>query len=157
MSQSLLEEIEAHPLFRGASPELLEALAEVSRLEEFPAERYLLEEGRQAKVVYWLRKGQVVLELRAQAGKSLPIETIGPGSILGLSWLVGPNKWATDARALEPVRAVVTDAVRLLRLADEDKAFGYELARAVAEVMLARLQATRLRLLDIYGDVVARR
>ena len=54
-------------------------------------------------------------------------------------------------RRSSDVRAVAVDGACLRGKCDADPAFGYELMRRFSQVMLDRLQATRLRLLDVYG------
>ena len=58
---------------------------------------------------------------------------------------------ALGRSALEPVGAIAVDAACLRGKADTDPAFGYEIMKRFATVMLERLDASRLRLLDIYG------
>ena len=50
-----------------------------------------------------------------------------------------------------PVRAFEFDAVAVREMCKEDPAFGESVARWVGEVVAARLQAARTRLLDLYA------
>ncbi|MGO8723048.1 MAG: cyclic nucleotide-binding domain-containing protein [Acidimicrobiales bacterium] len=107
---------------------------------------YLLLEGDAADVFYLIRRGQVSLETRAPGRPPLVIETLGPGTEIGWSWLFPPYRWQFDARATEPVEAIAVDAICLRGKVDADPALGYELTKKFAAVMLSRLQAARLRL-----------
>ena len=80
------------------------------------------------------------------------IDTVEPGHVVGLSWMAAPFRWQFDARALEPVEAVAIDA-RLLKenMAAHPEAAA-ELHQRLAAVVLARLQSTRIRLLDLYAN-----
>ncbi len=80
------------------------------------------------------------------------IETLGPGDVVGWSWLFPPYRWQFDAVALERVAAVALDGACLRAKCDDDTRLGFELTRRFAGVLIDRLQATRLRLLDLYGD-----
>jgi len=71
---------------------------------------------------------------------------------VGWSWLVPPYHWLFDARAVEPTGAVVFDGLCLRGKCEEDPRLGYELMKLVSQVMFSRLVATRVRLLDLYGD-----
>ena len=53
------------------------------------------------------------------------------------------------------MRAIAFDAACLRGKCDTDPALGYELMQRFAAIMVDRLQAARLRLLDVYGDSVA--
>ena len=48
---------------------------------------------------------------------------------------------------------VAFDATCLRGKADEDPELGYELMRRFIPVIVERLQATRVRMLDVYGHV----
>jgi hypothetical protein len=93
-----------------------------------------------------------MLETFAPGRGALTIETIDDGEVIGWSWLFPPHRWHFDARALDLVRGVVFDAACLRGKIDTDKVFGYELLNRFSPLMLERLQATRLQLLDVYGN-----
>jgi CRP-like cAMP-binding protein len=80
------------------------------------------------------------------------IETLEAGEVVGWSWLFAPYRWHFDARALSLVRATSFDGACLRGKAESDPKLGYELMSRFAQVMIRRLQWTRLRLLDVYGD-----
>jgi CRP/FNR family transcriptional regulator, cyclic AMP receptor protein len=56
-----------------------------------------------------------------------------------------------SARALTDVRVVALDARAVLDLCDQDPRFGFQFMRRTAAAIAARLSATRLQLLDVYG------
>jgi hypothetical protein len=80
------------------------------------------------------------------------IETIESGEVIGWSWLFEPYRWHFDARALTVVRATAFDGACLRGKCEADPALGYALMSRFAQVLIERLQWTRLRLLDLYGD-----
>jgi CRP-like cAMP-binding protein len=80
------------------------------------------------------------------------VHTLGPGDVLGWSWLVPPCRRRYTATTAGPVSAVRLDTARLRALADADPALGYPLALGLLEAVALRLQSTRSRLLDLYGS-----
>jgi len=72
----------------------------------------------------------------------LVIETIGPGEVVGWSWLIEPYRWTFDARAQDSLGAIAIDGACLRAKSLDDPAFGYALLQRVAGQILARLQAT---------------
>ena len=72
------------------------------------------------------------------------IQTIDAGGALGWSWLFPPHRWHFDARSHQITDALVFPAETLRSYAERDHDFGYELTTRVSQVMLQRLQATRL-------------
>jgi CRP-like cAMP-binding protein len=142
-----------HPFCAGLAPGTVALLAGCAWNMHFAMGEYVLREGEEAGELYLLREGTVSLETHAPPRGVITIETIDAGEALGWSWLFPPYRWHFSARALEPVRAITLDGVCLRGKCEADPALGYELMARVAQVMLERLQATQLRLLDMYGDV----
>jgi len=140
-----------HPLLAGLPGDTIALVAGCARNVAVATGKLLLAEGEPADTLYLLRRGRVALEVHGPGRGLLVIETIGPGHAVGWSWLFPPYRWHFDARALEPVGAIAVDATCLRAKADADPVFGYALMQRVGAVVLERLQATRLRLLDLYG------
>ena len=140
------------PVFDGLDDETLALIAGCGRNVRFDAGQYLFREDGPADTFYVLRHGAVTLEVRAPARRPLVIETLHDGDVAGWSWLVPPYRWAFDARASEPTAAVALDGACLRGKCAEDPAMGFDLMQRFSQVMVERLQATRLRLMDVYGD-----
>ena len=116
----------------------------------------LLREGDPADRFYLIRRGALVLEVHAPGRPGLPIETLHPGDVVGWSWLFAPFRWQLDGRTIEPCELVAFDGACLRAKCDTDHELGYQLMRRFAGSLVDRLQATRLQLLDVYGDAPAR-
>jgi CRP/FNR family cyclic AMP-dependent transcriptional regulator len=80
------------------------------------------------------------------------VGTLHGGDALGWSWMFPPYRWAFDARALSATEAIVIDGETLRESAATDHELGYHVVWRVAREMADRLQATRLQLLDVYGE-----
>jgi CRP/FNR family cyclic AMP-dependent transcriptional regulator len=147
----LTEVVRSQPLFADLAPEHVELLAGCARNVRVAAGTRLLREGRPADRFYLLRRGRVAVQAVVPGRGRVVIETLGPGDVLGWSWLVPPYRWHFDAETLEPVVATAFDGACLRAKCDADPALGYALMRRFAQVIVDRLQHTRLRLLDLYG------
>jgi CRP/FNR family transcriptional regulator, cyclic AMP receptor protein len=128
-----------------------EVAADCARPAEYRAGDYLLREGASADTFFVIESGRVVLEASAPARPAAPFSTLGAGDVLGLSWLVPPYRWAYDARALEPVRAVALDARCVRARCEADPRVGYAVATQLLGVAVRRLHEMRLQHLDLYG------
>jgi CRP/FNR family cyclic AMP-dependent transcriptional regulator len=146
---TLMEEV---PIFQGMSPEALELLSGCAANTRFTDGEVLFREGDDADVFYVIRHGRVALETFVPVRGAVTIETVDPGEVVGWSWLFAPYRWHFDAKALGLVRATSFDAECLRTKCVQDSAFGYDLMSRFAQVLIERLQWTRLRLLDLYGD-----
>lgn len=140
------------PVFAGLDQRYLELVAACASNIVFGAGDYLCREGKPAQTFYLVRHGRVMLETFVPGRGAVTIETIDDGEVIGWSWLFPPYRWHFDARALDRVRAVEFEAACLGDKIETDRVFGYELLRRFSPLMLERLQATRLQLLDVYGN-----
>jgi CRP-like cAMP-binding protein len=139
------------PAFAGLAPAQLELIAGCATNARAAAGECLFREGQQADVVYAIRPGSVALELHVPARDAVTIDTLHDGDLLGWSWLFPPYRWEFDGRAREGTALISFDGACLRGKCESDHELGYELMNRFAQVIIARLQATRLRLLDVYG------
>jgi CRP-like cAMP-binding protein len=143
-------------LFYGLEPEALELIAGCGGNATVPANELLFREGQPADTFYVVRHGRVALDTFVPGRGTVTIETIEAGDVVGWSWLFPPYRWHFDARAVTDLRVTTFDGACLRAKCDENPALGYGLMTRFSQVMIERLQATRLRLLDVYGDAAAR-
>ncbi len=149
--QTLEAILAVHPFFEGLEPKYLQFITGCASNVRFDAGAYIFREGEAASHFYIIRQGKVALETFAAQRGPITIETIEAGEVLGWSWLFPPYRWHFGARVVEPTRAIALDGVCLRTKGEADHDLGYELVKRVAQIMMQRLQATRLQLLDVYG------
>jgi len=150
--KGLAEVISGHDLFAHLPVDHLELLAGCASNVAFAQGQQIFLEGGPADAFYLIRQGHVALGMSAPGQGRLLIETLAADDVLGWSWLVPPYHWHFDAEALEPTAAVMFDAACLRGKLASDVRLGYELMSGFLPIIVDRLQATRLRLLDLYGD-----
>jgi len=143
--------VREHPFFAGLEEGAGRLLVGCARNARFEAGQYLFHEGDAADELYLLRQGRVGLGITAPGRGALTFQTLGSGEVVGLSWLLPPYRWSYDAKALELTRAISLDAKCLRQKCDADHDLGYELMKRFMPVLVARLHATRLQMLDVYG------
>jgi len=153
MMQTLEPILAEHPFFKGLKPEYLQLVSGCASNVRFEAGTYIFREGEEASQFYLIRQGKVALEIFAAQHGPITIETIEAGEVLGWSWIFPPYRWHFSGRVFEPTRAIALDGKCLRAKGETDHDLGYELMKRVAQIMMERLQATRIRLLDIYSDL----
>lgn len=126
-------------------------LMELAREVHFAEGSRLFREGGHADRFWIVRTGTVALDVHVPGRRSAVIESLGAGQLVGCSWLFKPYAWHLGAEATTPVRAYEFDAARVRMLMDADAAFGSALGHWVGQVLANRLQAARVRLLDLYA------
>ncbi|ACB94157.1 Crp/Fnr family transcriptional regulator [Beijerinckia indica] len=140
-----------HPFFAGFAPKHFELVTGCARNHRFEAGHYLFREGEPANEFFLIRHGKVALEIVAPGQNPIVFATLGDGEIVGVSWLIPPYQWTFDARAVELTQAIGVDAACLRGKCEADHHFGYEMMKLFLPLLVQRLQATRLQILDIYG------
>ncbi|HEX7536390.1 MAG TPA: cyclic nucleotide-binding domain-containing protein [Dermatophilaceae bacterium] len=141
-----------HPFFAGLDADALALVAGCATNVTFAPGEFVFREGQPANQFFVVRRGRVALELHGPSSGTMVIDTADAGDVLGWSWLVPPYIWLFDARAVEPTGAVAFDGECLRGKCEEDPRLGYALMKMVTQVMLSRLTAARVRLLNLYGD-----
>jgi CRP-like cAMP-binding protein len=150
--RSLESVLAATPFLEGLGEDDLALLAGCAGNVRFAEGQHLFREGDPADTFFLLRHGSVAVELFVPTRGATVIETIHAGEVIGWSWLFAPYRWHFDARALTVVRATGFDGACLRQKCEADPALGYTLMSRFAQVLIERLQWTRLRLLDVYGN-----
>ena len=89
-----------------------------------------------ADQLYLIRHGRVALEVGAPGRGALTIQTLGEGEIVGVSSLIPPYRWTSDARALDLVRAISMDATCLRNKCEADHNLGYEVMKRFVPVLV---------------------
>jgi CRP/FNR family cyclic AMP-dependent transcriptional regulator len=140
-----------HPFFKDLSePHLDTVVGCVSNVVFQPGE-FIFREGEAADRFFVVREGKVAVEVFVPNKGPVTIETIEGGEVLGWSWLFAPYKARFDARAMTVVRALAIDGACLRTKCETDPAIGYLLLKKFTELVVSRLEATRMQLLDLYG------
>ena len=151
MSSEMLQ----HPLsglrlVEAMEPGHVEMLNSLARETAFEKDEIIFTEGGRHNRFYVLLSGKVALEVRAR-DRVFRVQTVQEGGELGWSSLLADERKHFQARALEPVRALAFEGEELQKACRTDPSFGFALVSRVLRVVSSRLEATRLRLLDIYA------
>jgi CRP-like cAMP-binding protein len=102
---------------------------------------YLAHRGEPARAFYLVQSGSVTVGLEGDGGELTPVQTIGPGGVLGWSWLIPPHRWQFSCRADGPVQGLMFDAEWLRERCERNHELGYHLLREMVSTMAERLAA----------------
>jgi len=140
-----------HPFFQGLAPQHVDLLVGCASNVRFNPGEFIARSTDIANRFYILRTGKVAIEVDAPPKGAMIISTIRDNEVLGWSWLFPPYLWQFDVRAIELTRAIAMDAKCLRTKCDEDHDLGYEMMKRFSAIMVERLTATRLQLVDLYA------
>ena len=146
--ESFKQSLSQHPFFQGLDSGHLRKLARIASSKSFPAHQMIFYEGEKANEFYLISEGKVAIEMPLFGCEDIQIQTLGKGDVLGWSWLFPPYQWHFSARTLEPTQAIAMDGESLRTLCEEDHHLGYDVVKRFAQVMVQRLEATRVRFLS---------
>jgi len=135
----------AQPFFDGLSDWQLERLAMHAQRSMFHAGNRVFREGDTADRMWLIVTGRVAVTTDVPRRGEVVIDTLGPGAVLGWSWLVPPHRWHFGATAIETTLTVELDGSSVRELCHNDLGLGFQLALAVIRVVTDRLQAIRRR------------
>ena len=149
--KTLDEIISEHQFFKDMQPEYIQLIAGCASNVIFNAGDYVFRQGENADHFYIIRHGAVAIEAHDLRKGPMNIQTVVENDVLGWSWLFPPYRWHYDARAMTLVRATAFDGKCLRDKCDADHNLGYDLMKRFAAIIVDRLQATRMQVMDIYG------
>jgi CRP/FNR family transcriptional regulator, cyclic AMP receptor protein len=153
--RTIEELLEEAPAMQSLAPQHRAVIAGCGRNSVFEPGEYLMREGDPADIFYVIREGSAALETFVPQRGAVTIQTLDDGELVGWSWLVPPYRVAFDVRALTRIHAIAFDGACLRGKSEQDPALGYDLLKMFAAVIVARLQRTRVQLLDVYGPASA--
>lgn len=143
--------LSGHPFLSGLGAGAIDRLTGMSVIEDISPGSWLLRQGAAAGAFRLVLAGRAAVELASPDRDPLVVATVHEGDVIGWSWLYPPHVAHFDVIALDPVRAVSIDAGELRTACAADHDLGFEIAYRLGRVVAARLEATRLQLMDVYG------
>ena len=138
--------IAGHAFWQGIAPEFVPLLARCARRERYGVGDLVFQERQEASHLYLLHTGQVALETFVPGAGVTTLQVLNAGEALGWSWLFPPHRWQYTARSLDATEIVAFGAADLRAQAEANPAFGKDLVSRMAQILLQRLHATRVKL-----------
>ncbi len=97
-SEPMAARVALHPFLAGMSHTHLALLTDRAIPGHFKQGQIILHEGDFANRFYLIESGKVILESGEGFDDPVVIEEIGPGSLLGWSWMFPPYVWRDCSR-----------------------------------------------------------
>ncbi len=140
------------PLFKGLKPEHIRLISGCASNARYDAGTFIGREGHPAEKFWVLREGRMALQIHAPGRGPITILTLGENEAVGWSWLVPPYRLRFDIHVVQATRALVFDGKCLRGKFANDHELGYEMMTRFSGMIMRRLDAMTLQLLDLYGD-----
>jgi CRP-like cAMP-binding protein len=156
---TMIGSIKKMEFFQGFSDDQLARIAILCRGESHKEGATVFREGDQARQLYLLSSGQMLLEMEVPSTTGRPgiptaVEVVTPGECFGWSAVVEPRRYTLTARCRTPCLVQAIDGELLQRILVEDPVLGYTFMAQLARMMGQRLRQTRARLTSGVGLLV---
>ncbi|AWN17926.1 Crp/Fnr family transcriptional regulator [Salinisphaera sp. LB1] len=149
MTDSSIEsDLLTEAFFTGLPPTAITFLAGCASQRQIHKDDILFHHGQRADRFYLLQHGCISIEVVAIEGPSLELQSLGPGKILGWSWLIPPYSWHFQARVEEPGHVIEFDGEAILAHCEADAEFGYALLKRFSALMSRRLEYAREKMMN---------
>jgi CRP-like cAMP-binding protein len=133
------------------SPRVQEKLISLAEPFRFKAGHNIIGVGDPSRYLYVVKSGQVAVEIHVPPKGRCRIRTGGAGDMLCWSALVEPCLATAAVRVVEDTEAFGIRSDVLMGECNKDYELGFELYRALTEVIAGRLNATRLQFVNVYS------
>lgn len=143
--------LENHKFFDGMTEAHLSELEGCAKTAHFAAQEVIFRQNEDADAFYIVLDGRIAVDVQTPDRGGATIQTLEAGDVLGWSWLFPPYEWRFDARAVEDTRVIAMDARCLRGKCEADPALGYDLMKRFSQIVIDRLQAQRIQLLDMFA------
>lgn len=140
-----------HAFLEGLSPSFVEALEPGTQARTYRIGEAVIHEGAPAKELLLIEHGKVALEMEAADHPRLTLLTVGPGEVVGWSWLIPPHHWNVDGRALKTTEILAVDGRLIRKLLDDRPEEGMRFLLRLLPVITRRLEIARTQVMDIHG------
>ncbi len=131
--------------FQGTSEVVINKLSEFVSESAYTQGDVIFSEGDLAEELFLLKSGQVELnyQLPTRPEEAVRITKVNPGEVFAWSALTGGDQLTANAVAFFDCSVFTIGAQHLVKVMDENPAFGYHLMQKLSELVAGRLKATR--------------
>lgn len=136
----------------GINPSCRDELASRVSYRDVVAGTTLFRENSVRDELLLVVSGRVALDIHVPGRGNVRIISLGDGDLVGWSALLAAGVMTTSAITLAPTRLAVFSAAEINDLCDRRPEIGYPVMRHLAQSLANRLVATRMQLLDLFGD-----
>ena len=148
--KSLEPALKEHPFFQDLAQKHFDIIVGCASNVRFKEGDIIFREGDPADKFYLIKQGKIAIDIPITRFRTITIQTIHDGDILGWSWLIPPHRCRFNCQALEDTRVICLDGKCLRGKCEKDHDLGYELFKRLTRIFIQRLEYTRMQLLDHY-------
>lgn len=145
---TIQQHIAEQQFLAGMKPEFTEYLADHAQRRSLDRDEVLFRYDTAAEHFHLVVSGKIAIEVAAIEGPPLELQELGPGAILGWSWLIPPYRWHFQARAKDASEIIEFDGHAVRERCETDAEFGYEILKRFSALMSERLSSAREQMME---------
>jgi rubredoxin len=134
---------------RGLSSEQRQQIRSLGQIEHYDTDGSIFAEGTEARKIYLVEDGRVVVESRIARGMRFPISIVYPGHAFGWSALVPPFVYTATVIALSRTRVIAIEQEDLMAMIQADPSLGFTIMQNVACIVASRLRTLEMQLVGL--------
>lgn len=145
----LLSILSLTELFADMAPDEIDRLTEVGRVEYWPKNSMVLEEGAYGPRMLVLLEGKVEVLRKDKTGGQRQLAEFGEGEVLGEMSLLLDLPRAASVRALTDLKVFAMDRVAFKSMVDANDPAALKLGLALSRILASRLMALNDKVVDL--------
>jgi len=134
------------------NPTQIEKIHSISTSLKAKEGEILAHEGDKAESFFIVLDGEISICNHVPKKGSKILETLGPGEMIGWSWLLKSSHWSFDVRVHRKANVLKIPAAKIMQLMEKDSTFKEAIHLCVIEVLASRLKNTRILFNDLYQN-----
>lgn len=147
-----IETLKQYSLFDHQDDNMMARIARIGEERVVEAGEMLFSQGEEAKYLFLVMEGSVVLTMNVgkKGAQTLEeLEPLGRDRVVGWSSIVKPHIYKMGAYAKQRSRLIAFEGGKLHRLFDENPSFGYYFLERLTEVIGSRLIGKCVQLMSL--------
>ncbi|MEA2008820.1 MAG: cyclic nucleotide-binding domain-containing protein [Chloroflexota bacterium] len=113
------------------------------------AQKTVFEQGEEAKYLYLVTEGEVVIRFNPEDGAAITVSTVGKGDVFGWSSIFGSHTYTSCAVCREDGKLLRIKGLDLKKLCEEHPAIGILILERLASVIASRLKGTQNQVVEL--------
>jgi CRP/FNR family transcriptional regulator, cyclic AMP receptor protein len=134
-------ELRAFKIFDELNERELESVAKIAKTETLGAGARLTEIGAPASRAYLIKEGSVTIFVHGADGSEMPVDSVGPGDVIGWSALTGPYTYTAACSCAERSTLIVLNGSRIRELFEVNNHIGYRVLKCMGSIVAKRMHA----------------
>jgi CRP-like cAMP-binding protein len=139
-------------IWQHLNPTQIEKIHSISTSLKAKEGTILAHEGDKADCFFIVIEGELSICNHVPKKGTKILETLGPGEMVGWSWLLKSSNWSFDVQVHRKASVLKIPAAKIFQLMEKDFAFKEAILVSVIEVLASRLKNTRILFNDLYQN-----